>query len=58
MMVATAAPSAEPIELDARGLEAREDRINVDVCLQANWGSCTSIAVYTQHDCCSWLHPS
>ena len=32
-------------------LQAREDRVEVDVCTGINLGGCINVPVWTQHDC-------
>ncbi|KAJ5308715.1 hypothetical protein PENANT_c013G10185 [Penicillium antarcticum] len=49
----TAAPSAEPIDLKTRTLQARNDYITVYVCSDVNLEACISIGIYTQNDCFS-----
>ncbi|GES63420.1 hypothetical protein ATEIFO6365_0007010700 [Aspergillus terreus] len=45
-MGAIAAPNAEPVQL-----EARDERISVDICSGTNLGNCINIGIYTQHQC-------
>ena len=45
---ATAAPSAEPVEV-----EAREVGVDIKICNDTNLGGdCVDATVYAQHNCC------
>lgn len=45
---AVAAPSAEPVEV-----QARDAAVDITICSATNFGGdCVDATVYAQHDCC------
>ncbi|KAJ5758203.1 uncharacterized protein N7511_006897 [Penicillium nucicola] len=49
----TAAPAAEPVEIEARTLQERDVLVHIYVCSDVNLEACVDVPVYTQHDCYS-----